>query len=86
MPQLDIGLSPANDARRAVILSLPVQIEADLLPRDVTDAIRGLWRNPGVQSAVRRAREGEQEHVAGELVGAPVLDRGVHRETAHLEP
>lgn len=36
--------------------------------------------------AVRRAREGEQERVAGKLVGAPVLDRDVHRETAHLEP
>jgi guanine nucleotide-binding protein G(i) subunit alpha len=57
MPALDIYLSPQNDARRTVILSLPVQIEGDTMPRDVADAIRGLWRDPGVREAVRRARE-----------------------------
>lgn len=57
MPQLDISLSPQNDARRAVILSLPPQIEGDILPNDVADAVRGLWRDPGVQEAVRRSRE-----------------------------
>jgi guanine nucleotide-binding protein subunit alpha len=57
MPQLDIALSPQNDARRAVILSLPMQIEAEVLPRDVTDAVRGLWRDPNVKEAVRRSRE-----------------------------
>ena len=57
MPQLDVSLSPQNDARRAVILSLPMQIEADILPRDVVDAVRGLWRDPGVKEAVRRSRE-----------------------------
>ncbi|CAK5278873.1 unnamed protein product [Mycena citricolor] len=44
MPQLDISLAPQNDARRATILALPPQIEADSLPRDLADAIRGLWR------------------------------------------
>ncbi|KAF8183596.1 heterotrimeric G protein alpha subunit B [Mycena galopus ATCC 62051] len=57
MPQLDISLAPQNDARRAMILSLPPQIEADVLPRDLADAVRGLWRDPGVQEAVRRSRE-----------------------------
>ena len=57
MPALDIYLSPQSDARRTVILSLPVQIEGDTMPRDVADAIRGLWRDPGVREAVRRARE-----------------------------
>ncbi|KAF7306308.1 hypothetical protein MIND_00421900 [Mycena indigotica] len=57
MPQLDISLSPQNDARRSTILSLPPQIEADVLPRDVADAVRGLWRDPGVKEAVRRSRE-----------------------------
>jgi guanine nucleotide-binding protein G(i) subunit alpha len=57
MPQLDISLSPQNDARRAVILALPLQIEGDILPRDVADAIRGLWRDIGVKEAVRRSRE-----------------------------
>ncbi|CAK5278893.1 unnamed protein product [Mycena citricolor] len=57
MPQLDISLAPQNDARRATILALPPQIEADSLPRDLADAIRGLWRDPGVKEAVRRSRE-----------------------------
>lgn len=57
MPQLDISLAPPNDARRSCILSLPVQIEAEVLPRDVVDAVRGLWKDPGVREAVRRSRE-----------------------------
>ena len=57
MPQLDLALAPQNDARRATILSLPAQIEADVLPRDVGDAVRSLWRDPAVQEAVRRSRE-----------------------------
>lgn len=54
---LEIQLNPANDARRSIIFSLPVQIEGDTLPRDVADAVRGLWKDPGVQEAVHRARE-----------------------------
>ena len=57
MPQLDIPLTPQNDARRAVIMSMPMQIEADILPPDVVDAIRSLWKDPGVRQAVQRSRE-----------------------------
>jgi guanine nucleotide-binding protein G(i) subunit alpha len=57
MPQLDISLDPRNDARRSIILSLPIQIEADVLPRDIADAVRGLWRDPGVKQAVARSNE-----------------------------
>jgi guanine nucleotide-binding protein G(i) subunit alpha len=57
LPQLDIALAPQNDARRNVILSMPPQIEADTMPRDLADAIRSLWRDPGVKEAVRRSRE-----------------------------
>lgn len=57
LPSLDIQLSPQNDARRAVVISLPVQIEGDVLPADVADGVRGLWADPGVQEAVRRSRE-----------------------------
>ena len=57
MPHLDIQLSPQNDARRAVVLSQPGQIEGDILPRDVADSIRGLWKDPGVKEAVSRSRE-----------------------------
>ncbi|KAL1743777.1 heterotrimeric G protein alpha subunit B [Schizophyllum fasciatum] len=57
MPQLDLSLSPQNDSRRAVIMSMPMQIEADVLPPDVVDAIRSLWKDPYVKEAVRRSRE-----------------------------
>ena len=57
MPALDISLAPQNDARRAVVLALPVQIETDTLPPDVADAIRGLWKDPGIREAVSRSRE-----------------------------
>lgn len=57
MPQLDIQLSPKNDARRSIILGLPGQLEGDLLPGDIADAVRGLWMDPGVREAVSRSRE-----------------------------
>jgi guanine nucleotide-binding protein G(i) subunit alpha len=57
MPQLDLPLQPQNDARRSAVLALPAQIEGDMMPRDVADAVRGLWRDPGVQAAVGRSRE-----------------------------
>ncbi|KAG6853319.1 Guanine nucleotide-binding protein subunit alpha, partial [Tephrocybe sp. NHM501043] len=57
LPQLDIALAPSNDARRNTVLSLPPQIEADILPRDVAEAIRTLWRDPAIKEAVRRSRE-----------------------------
>jgi guanine nucleotide-binding protein G(i) subunit alpha len=57
LPQLDLALSPANDARRSTILALPAQIEAEVLPRDVADSIRALWRDPAITQAVSRSRE-----------------------------
>jgi len=57
LPQLDLQLSPENDARRNIIMALPGQIESSILPRDVSDAIRGLWHDAGVREAVRRSRE-----------------------------
>lgn len=57
LPHLDISLAPQNDARRTTILSLPPQIEGDVLPRDIGDAIRALWRDSGIKEAVRRSRE-----------------------------
>ncbi|KAF8625315.1 hypothetical protein AX15_005445 [Amanita polypyramis BW_CC] len=57
LSQLDLQLNPQNDARRATILALPPQIESDVLPSDVADAVRSLWRDPAVKEAVRRSRE-----------------------------
>lgn len=57
MPALDISLQPQNDARRAIIMALPGQMENDYLPPDVADALSSLWQDPGVREAVRRSRE-----------------------------
>ncbi|GJE90016.1 heterotrimeric G protein alpha subunit alpha [Phanerochaete sordida] len=57
MPQLDIQLSPQNDARRSIILGLQGNLDTDVLPTDVADAIRGLWQDHGVREAVSRSRE-----------------------------
>lgn len=57
IPHLGIQISPQNDARRSVVLSLPAQIEGEVLPRDVSDAIRGLWKDQGIREAVSRSRE-----------------------------
>jgi len=57
MPDLDLALDPQNDTHRTTILALPDQIEADVLPRDVADALSSLWRDPAVQEAVQRSRE-----------------------------
>ena len=43
MPQLDIQLAQANEGRRATVMQLPGQVEGDTLPREIVDAIRGLW-------------------------------------------
>lgn len=57
LPALDLQLSPANDIKRQTILSLPGQIEADVLPSTIAESLKALWRDPAVQQAVRRSRE-----------------------------
>lgn len=57
LPGLGLSLDPSNDARQAIVMSLPGQIEGDALHPDITDAVRGLWNDSNVQEAVRRARE-----------------------------
>jgi len=57
LPALDIQLAPQNDARRSIVMSLPVQLEGDILAPDIADAVRGLWKDPGVKEAVQRSRE-----------------------------
>ncbi|PWN25359.1 putative guanine nucleotide-binding protein alpha-1 subunit [Jaminaea rosea] len=58
MENLDIPLADGNNAPRAeIILGLPSQVETDRLPREVADAIYGLWMDRGVQACVERSRE-----------------------------
>ena len=57
LPIIEITLQPANDGRKAIIMSLPGQIEGDILHPDISDAVRGLWNDPNIREAVSRARE-----------------------------
>ena len=57
LPELELELSPKNDPHRSTILSLPVQFESSVLPKDVAIAIGNLWKDPAVKSAVARSRE-----------------------------
>ncbi|KAE9396831.1 G-alpha-domain-containing protein [Gymnopus androsaceus JB14] len=57
LPVLGLLLTPQNDVHRATIFAHRMQIEVDVLPRDVADAIRSLWKDPGVKEAVRHSRE-----------------------------
>lgn len=55
-----MGIELGNDANEdyaEVILNQPNQIEADILPSEVTAAIRALWADSGVQNAFSRSRE-----------------------------
>ncbi|RKP01345.1 hypothetical protein CXG81DRAFT_12092 [Caulochytrium protostelioides] len=47
----------ANGVHRSIVLDLPPQLEADVLPSDVAAAIRALWKDAGVQACAARSRE-----------------------------
>jgi guanine nucleotide-binding protein G(i) subunit alpha len=36
-------------------MPLPMQIEADVLPRNVVDVVLSLWHDPGIKEAIRRS-------------------------------
>ncbi|KAI9598380.1 guanine nucleotide binding protein, alpha subunit [Syncephalis fuscata] len=58
MHNMGIPLSNHNNKiHSAVILDLPSQIEADMLPNEVAVAIRSLWLDQGVQECFHRSRE-----------------------------
>ncbi|KAJ7627402.1 heterotrimeric G protein alpha subunit B [Roridomyces roridus] len=57
LPLLEIGLQSQSEGYRSTVMGFPTQIEADILPRELGEAISGLWRDPGIQEAVRRSRE-----------------------------
>lgn len=58
MDTMGIALSATEcDRHRAVILELPSQIEAEVLPTEVSAAIKALWADSGVQACFARSRE-----------------------------
>lgn len=54
--EIDFGKSEC-EALKAVVLSLPMQIEADVFPADAAAAVKTLWMDSGVQACFSRSRE-----------------------------
>lgn len=58
MKLLEIPLgNPSNEPYVKVILELPMQLEGDSIPADVTTAIKALWADAGVQTCFSRSNE-----------------------------
>ncbi|KAJ3164430.1 guanine nucleotide-binding protein subunit alpha [Geranomyces variabilis] len=58
MQNMGIALgNAANEVHRGVIMELPHQIEAEVLPADVALAVKTLWVDEGVQACFARSRE-----------------------------
>lgn len=73
MLQLDLALQPDNEMQKFAIIALSPEIKIDAFPRDVADAIRGLWSDPGVKEAVQRSRSFKLNDSAGYYFNA--IDR-----------
>src|SRR5262245_3651183 len=57
LPILKVPLQPGNESRKELIMGIPDRILGDHLPRDVSDALKGLWHDPGVRAIVNRSKE-----------------------------
>ncbi|KAI8908865.1 guanine nucleotide binding protein, alpha subunit [Powellomyces hirtus] len=58
MYNMNIALTnPANEKWRALILDVPNQIESEVFPADVAQAVKELWKDEGVLSCIERSRE-----------------------------
>ncbi|KAJ1965068.1 guanine nucleotide-binding protein subunit alpha [Dipsacomyces acuminosporus] len=58
MDTLHIPLErPEYQVHSDIIMSMPSQIEADVLPADVADAVRGLWADSGILACFKRSNE-----------------------------
>ncbi|WWC89358.1 uncharacterized protein L201_004280 [Kwoniella dendrophila CBS 6074] len=54
---MEIPVNPSNQQRWDLIMSAPAQIEGDVFPPKLADAVAGLWNDQGVQSAFVRRNE-----------------------------
>ncbi|WWD17304.1 hypothetical protein CI109_101744 [Kwoniella shandongensis] len=54
---MEIPVSPNNQGRWEVIMAAPPQIEGDVFPPKLADAVAGLWKDEGVQLAFHRRNE-----------------------------
>lgn len=57
MGELECHIEAYNQARYDLIMSTPTQFEGHAMPPALTDAIKGLWEDPGVQLIFRRRNE-----------------------------
>ena len=54
---MEVSIDPRNQSRWNAIMAAPVQIEGDVLPPQLAEAIEGLWRDKGVRQAYERRNE-----------------------------
>ncbi|OCF36875.1 guanine nucleotide-binding protein subunit alpha [Kwoniella heveanensis CBS 569] len=54
---MEIPVAPSNQTRWELIMAAPPQIEGDIFPPKLADAVAGLWRDAGVQQAFERRNE-----------------------------
>ncbi|KAG8965006.1 guanine nucleotide-binding protein subunit alpha [Tulasnella sp. 419] len=58
MPVLKVPLQPGNESRKEQILALPsYNLGFECLPKPISEALRGLWYDPGVRAVVNRSKE-----------------------------
>lgn len=57
MPILKVTLQPGNESRKELVMNYGSLAGQSNLPRDLSDALRGLWHDPAVRGVVNRSRE-----------------------------
>lgn len=55
--QMGLPIDPSNENRYQLVMTSPTQIEGDIMPPRLTDAVQGLWADPGVRKAYQRRNE-----------------------------
>jgi guanine nucleotide-binding protein G(i) subunit alpha len=66
MEELQIPINDrANDDHAALVIDYPSQVEESVLDPSVTEAIKSLWADKGVQACYARAREYQLNDSAG---------------------
>jgi guanine nucleotide-binding protein subunit alpha len=46
-----------NEKHKTIIMEVPAQIEEDVFPPEISNAVKALWIDEGVQQAFERSRE-----------------------------
>lgn len=54
---MEIPIDPRNAPRWEIILNAPPQVDGEVFPPDLVDAVTFLWKDPGVQQAFGRRNE-----------------------------